>query len=425
MSAAAAAAERADESLPVEEAVQPMEMKRKKSSFEKTFRKLSFPNLRRPKKSSVFGKALMMRSNRHFVERRRRSWWVCLLSTKSRQRIYQFIDDPNSSRGAFIFCFCMLTLIIMSVIVLILRETPHIDFGKKVMNRMELSFNIIFTLEIVLRFSIVEEPWRSLDVYLVFDLLSALPFWVNLALKYRIALGSSKKLALFVHFEKRRRQFGPLRKFREMFRALRMLRLLKLTRRYDGSIVILQSLSDSAAALTGPICFLLGAVVFGGALLYTVEVDQPTKEIYEAKEHRFHSALHAVWFMVVTFLTVGFGDTYPVTIQGKVLTTIAMFVGIFTMAMIYAIVGNNFVRVWEQKDQVIFLKKLKEHFHHMSVTRADVEQTFKELDEDGSGALDFLEFCSALSKIDVMLTDKRKKALWAALDYNHQGEIKM
>ena len=314
------------------------------------------------------------------------------------------------------FAFTSVTLIILSVIVLVLRETPNIR-SRLVLNRMELSFNVIFTAEIVLRLAIVDNAWQALDLYLAFDLLSVMPFWVNLALKY--------KVQSFLRFEIRKKQYSVVRKFREMFKALRMLRLLKLTRRYDGSIVIVQSLSDSAAALTAPLCFFSVAVILAGAFLYLVEEDQPTKEAYDKKDHRFQSVLHAIWFMIVTFLTVGFGDTYPMTIQGKVLTAIAMFVGIFTMAMIYAIVGNNFVRVWDQKDTVIFLQKLKEHFNHMSVTRKDVERTFKELDEDGSGALDFDEFCSALTKVDVTMTEKRKRALWQAIDYNHQGEIKM
>ena len=341
-----------------------------------------------------------------------------------RRVVHQFLDDPSSSNAALICCAVMVTLIVLSVIVLVLRETPNVDgpVSSRVLNRMEITFNIIFTAEILLRLSIAESAWRAWDFYITFDVLSVAPFWIGIGLKYKCV--SSGQLRLRCR-KRRSRTLGGFKKTREMFKALRMLRLLKLTRRYDGSIVIVQALRDSAAALSAPLFFLCVAVVMGGVLLYVIEEDRPSEAKAREKPQHFQSVIHAIWFMVVTFLTVGFGDTYPMTIQGKLLTSIAMFIGIFDCAMIYAIVGNNFCRVWDEKDKVIFVEKLKEHFHHLSIKREDVQQSFRELDLDGSGTLDFDEFSTALEKMQIKLTKRRVVALWNAIDYDQKNFIRL
>jgi len=113
------------------------------------------------------------------------------------------------------------------------------------------------------------------------------------------------------------------------------------------------------------------------------------------------------------------------TAEGKIMTGMAMFIGIFDMAMIYAIVGNNFCRVWDEKDKVIFVEKLKDHFQAFSIKRADIEDSFRALDMDNSGSLDYDEFQIALSKMEIKLSAHRMFALWNAIDYDQKGEIRL
>ena len=326
-----------------------------------------------------------------------------------RRAVHQFLDDPSSSQAAAICTFVMVSLIVLSVIVLILKETPPYNRNRplnKAMNQMEVVFNIIFTTEIMLRLSIAETIWQAADLYIVFDILSVMPYWVGLCFKYKLVINKRG-----MRFDRGSGNTKMVKKVKEMFKALRMLRLLKLTRRYDGSIVIVHALRDSSSALAAPFFFLFVAVVMCGTFLFVIEDGKPTQNDAENKSQHFSSVVHTIWFMVVTFLTVGFGDVYPMTVEGKIMTGMAMFIGIFDMAMIYAIVGNNFCRVWDEKDKVIFVEKLKEHFQAFSIKRADIEDSFRALDMDGSGSLDYDEFQTALVKMEIKLSSHRMFAL--------------
>ncbi len=51
----------------------------------------------------------------------------------------------------------------------------------------------------------------------------------------------------------------------------------------------------------------------------------------------------ALWWGVVTVTTVGYGDTYPVTVQGRIVATGIMAIGLLTIAVITAQVSSGYV----------------------------------------------------------------------------------
>ena len=69
-------------------------------------------------------------------------------------------------------------------------------------------------------------------------------------------------------------------------------------------------------------------------------------------EGDFASLLEGSWFFVVTFSTVGYGDRYPATVAGKLVTAGAIVCGVLFMAMPLAIVGNNFATAWDEHEAV-------------------------------------------------------------------------
>jgi voltage-gated potassium channel len=84
--------------------------------------------------------------------------------------------------------------------------------------------------------------------------------------------------------------------------------------------------------------FLLAAVfllVNGSLIVWMFERNAPGANI--------HTFGQAIWWGVVTATTVGYGDYYPVTTQGRVAAGAVMFVGITTAAVITAQVASSFV----------------------------------------------------------------------------------
>ena len=112
-----------------------------------------------------------------------------------------------------------------------------------------------------------------------------------------------------------------------LLKALRMFRLLKLSRQYDGSIVIYKALKLSLAALGVPFFFLTVAVIVFSSIIYYLEA------LFHVGPPTFRSIPHAIWFMLVTMTTVGYGDVSPSSEVGKAVTVCAMLFGVLFLSM--------------------------------------------------------------------------------------------
>eukprot|EP01047_Picozoa_sp_COSAG01_P011099 COSAG01_NODE_483_length_16412_cov_17.605162_9_plen_502_part_00 len=70
--------------------------------------------------------------------------------------------------------------------------------------------------------------------------------------------------------------------------------------------------------------------------------------------NKFESIPDGLWWCVVTFTTVGYGDKFPVTWIGRGVAILTMVTGVFFMAMPLTIIGTAFNAAWEgiQEDQM-------------------------------------------------------------------------
>merc|ERR1712023_364123 len=65
----------------------------------------------------------------------------------------------------------------------------------------------------------------------------------------------------------------------------------------------------------------------------------------------FISIPQAMWWCLVTLLTVGYGDIYPVTIGGKIVASLAMIISVVILALPISIIGTNFVDFWAAEEE--------------------------------------------------------------------------
>ena len=57
----------------------------------------------------------------------------------------------------------------------------------------------------------------------------------------------------------------------------------------------------------------------------------------------------AIWLMFVTMTTVGYGDFSPKSDGAKAATVFATMAGLVNVALPLAIVGENFIEVWQNR----------------------------------------------------------------------------
>lgn len=83
--------------------------------------------------------------------------------------------------------------------------------------------------------------------------------------------------------------------------------------------------------------------MFGAYAEYVVE--------FAAPDSKISSFGDALWWALVTVTTVGYGDIYPVTTEGKVIASFLMIIGIMILGLFISTLGSSFVESWIDKKE--------------------------------------------------------------------------
>ena len=120
-----------------------------------------------------------------------------------------------------------------------------------------------------------------------------------------------------------------------VYRIIRVLRVLyKLQELTTGT-----TLNERLLALPG---IAVVMIVFSTALMVEAERHAPGATIKSGGD--------ALWWALTTVTTVGYGDTYPVTAEGRIIAAGLMLVGIALFGSISAIVTSKLILPKETKD---------------------------------------------------------------------------
>ncbi|MEM6992383.1 MAG: ion transporter [Myxococcota bacterium] len=121
-----------------------------------------------------------------------------------------------------------------------------------------------------------------------------------------------------------------------VLRGLRLMRLFRLSRYNRGLVTFLKVLRESQQQLVIALSVVVAVLLMASSLLHIVERD--------AQPETFGSIPAAMWWVVATLTTVGYGDVRPMTDLGRVLASVIAILGIGTFAMPAGIVASAFER---------------------------------------------------------------------------------
>ncbi|MCC6489866.1 MAG: ion transporter [Candidatus Hydrogenedentes bacterium] len=121
-------------------------------------------------------------------------------------------------------------------------------------------------------------------------------------------------------------------------RALRLMRIVAVLKvgRYMHALHVVKSVlhvKREELLLTGAVMGLL--LIIASAVMYQVE--------HEAQPEQFPDIPSTMWWAVATLTTVGYGDVYPVTTAGRIVTAAVAILGIGFFALPTGILGAGFI----------------------------------------------------------------------------------
>lgn len=117
-------------------------------------------------------------------------------------------------------------------------------------------------------------------------------------------------------------------------RALRLFRILKLTRYSPAMGLLFRAIARERDAITAALCLLAIALVVTSCGIYLCE--------HAAQPEAFGSIPAAIWWAIATLTTVGYGDVTPITIGGKLFGSGVMILGVGMVALPTAILASTF-----------------------------------------------------------------------------------
>merc|ERR1712178_465374 len=100
----------------------------------------------------------------------------------------------------------------------------------------------------------------------------------------------------------------------------------------------------------------------------------------------------AVYATIVTLTTVGYGDVTPETFGGRVLMCILGVASGLYMSLPLGIVGNAFKSVWDDRDRLILLRRIRKTLLDLKLSPYEIPSLFRYFDEDKDGFLSMSEF---------------------------------
>lgn len=128
----------------------------------------------------------------------------------------------------------------------------------------------------------------------------------------------------------------PMLDFLRAGRLLRLIRLLRVLRAFRSIHELLHTVFKNKAqgALTSAALTALLLIIFSAIAILQVEND-PNSNIKTAED--------ALWWAYVTITTVGYGDKFPVTTEGRVIAAMLMTAGVGLFGTFTAYVASWFV----------------------------------------------------------------------------------
>jgi voltage-gated potassium channel len=206
-----------------------------------------------------------------------------------RKKIAFYLEDWESPVSLSIN-LVIFGLILLSLVIFVAQTYSLPSALSSILNLLDLTILVVFTLEYFLRFWIADNKYRFLfNIFSLIDLLAILPLLLGIM------------------------DFRFMRIFR-WFRILRIIRFLNVKTRLFG-------IETEDGIIFARIFLTLFSLIFVYAgIIYQLE--------HQINHEGLKNFFDALYFVVVTMTTVGYGDVTPISEIGKAMTLVMILTGV-------------------------------------------------------------------------------------------------
>tara|TARA_B110000977_G_scaffold200021_1_gene289167 strand:+ start:2464 stop:3159 length:696 start_codon:yes stop_codon:yes gene_type:complete len=224
----------------------------------------------------------------------------------------KIIIETDTKQGK-VFEVLIQSLIVLSLLSFSFETLPNLGEKYKVLlSSFKFICVVFFSIEYILRVWLTKPSKAYIFSFFgIIDLLAIIPFYFASGI--------------------------DLRSIR-IFRLFRILKFFKFSSAMDRLIEAFIAIKNEL-------------IIFGVGTIFLIYVSSVGIYYFEnpVQPQVFKSVFHSLWWAVTTLTTVGYGDMYPITIGGKVFTTIIVFIGMGMVAVPTGLLASSLSKTISSK----------------------------------------------------------------------------
>lgn len=223
----------------------------------------------------------------------------------------KIVEDSDTLAGK-IFDLFIQSLIILSIVAFSIETLPDIsNYTSKILHYFNIFCVAVFTFEYLFRIFLSEKRLSFIfSFYGIIDLLAILPFYVASGVDLR----SIRVFRIF-----------------RLFRVFKILRYNRAIKRFKKALILIKEELILFLFVTMLLLYLSSVGIY-----YFENSVQPES---------FKSFFHCLWWSVITLTTVGYGDVIPITVGGKIFTSVIVLIGLGVVAVPTGLIASALTRI--------------------------------------------------------------------------------
>ena len=237
-----------------------------------------------------------------------------------RKRIYEIIEvSKNGDFGSSVYDYFMIALITASLFPLAFKNsTPTLII-------IDYVAVIVFIIDYILRLITADFKYGKKSAlsfirypfgfYAIIDVISILPSFIFINNGFRLL------------------------RLSRMMRAFRVFRVFKALRYSKSMAIIIEVFRKQKSALMAVVTLAAGYIFVCALVIFNVEPES------------FSTFFNAIYWAAVSLTTMGYGDIYPITPAGQLVTVISSIVGIAIIALPAGIITAGYIGEISEKKE--------------------------------------------------------------------------